>query len=242
LGLRWLSPTNAARFARPVADRFSRPGRRSCTKTDNGRLASCTVRFRDDHSPSDFPLGLSSIPNSPVPDARPPSPRTFRFHSPKADFQMRFAFAPLIAIPTVSRTSQSFGRLRNLPCADARMIRRASTRSDRFHRRCWLEGSRWFLVSLVGLLVSSCLNTKAQRLARRSRRASRRRSLRRALQPAQVVGVLDRTCLYPRFRFRTGSKAAHCPGMAKGRVLSLLHDRSEAQRFNYIGPRAARSL
>ena len=108
---------------RPVSDRFSRPGTRSCTKSDDSRLASCTVRFRGDPSPKDFPLGLSSIPNSPVPCAGF-RPRTSRFHSPRTDFQMLYAFASSTAASTVSRASQSFGRLQNLQCADESIIKR----------------------------------------------------------------------------------------------------------------------
>jgi hypothetical protein len=42
----------------------------------------------------------------PVLDAGVPFARTFRFHSPKADFQMRFAFALLITIPIVAAHSK----------------------------------------------------------------------------------------------------------------------------------------
>ena len=80
-------------------------GPRSCG-TPLARLASCTVRFRAYPSPKDLPLGLSSMPCSPVPDAVLPLHWTFRFHSPKADFQMRLAFALLITIPIVSTHSK----------------------------------------------------------------------------------------------------------------------------------------
>jgi hypothetical protein len=46
------------------------------------------------------------MPFLPVPDAGVPFARAFRFHSPKADFQMNFAFAPLITIPIVAAHSK----------------------------------------------------------------------------------------------------------------------------------------
>jgi len=55
---------------------------------------------------STFPSGLSSMLFLPVLDAGDPFARTFRFHSPKADFQMRFAFTPLITIPIVAAHSK----------------------------------------------------------------------------------------------------------------------------------------
>jgi hypothetical protein len=68
------------------------------------------VRFRRDLPPKDGALGLSSMLYSPVPRAELPLFWTPRFHSPETNPADRV------------RTFQSFGRLRNLPCADRQIL------------------------------------------------------------------------------------------------------------------------
>jgi hypothetical protein len=85
----------AVRVARaPFPIVFPGLGPRSCTKANEGWLASCTVRFRGHPSPKDLPLGLSSIPNSPVLWAKLPMLWTLRFHSPKANPTDRVTHIP----------------------------------------------------------------------------------------------------------------------------------------------------
>jgi hypothetical protein len=75
--------------------------------------------------------GLAPFPNSPVLDAELPKLRTFRFHSPKADFASRLRETSLRRHhPDRVTHLSSFGRLRKLPCADEVMISTVCTRSD----------------------------------------------------------------------------------------------------------------
>jgi hypothetical protein len=109
--LRSSSLNLAARFARPVVNgRFSRTGTEELLNVTDGRLASWTV-IRRYPSPKDRALGLSSIPNSPVLRAELPLFWALRFHSPQPNPADRV------------HTFQSFGALRNLPCADERSVR-----------------------------------------------------------------------------------------------------------------------
>jgi hypothetical protein len=79
-----------------------------------------------------------------------PGPRGL--HPQRADFQNASAFAVLFTTPTVCRTFQSFGRLRNLPCATAESVRAKRMRRIGFceiacvqalsAEKAWIEGAR----------------------------------------------------------------------------------------------------
>jgi len=131
--MRDTSPHHAARFARPVADRFSRCGPRSCSWPRikcGARLLSDGLSGTTSHRLI-FPLGLSSISALPVLWAKLPLLRTLRFHSPQTFFGSPRNIASITPTDRV-HTFQSFGALRNLPCVNDVIIRAPSTRSDSF--------------------------------------------------------------------------------------------------------------